>query len=350
MVRTDSGARPEPTEGKGPQEDDISALARMFFNAATKLSENSEDILPQEDSESMRYSVFSCFAELFPEAVGLEGTGAGGNKRMRLHFNQVGYSFYGKEQSRRVPAVRAKPGNPGYGFRRARWRDTLKDAADMKHCEEVLREGGCEDDKIEAIKARVQELGSKWDSIRRPSRPAGPGRPRRAVVPTSTSSAKKENGVDQKSTGTNGSQIPMPSLVVDEELVIKRPKQALKPTKPAPVPAPTLRAPASDKTRAGGKRAREDEARKTVEAEKVEIDDLMLPALKYPKLDVTVLGESSSSRVAKKGTAGHWDSGKATPVASDGGGEVGFLDNLELFASIAAAQHRNLASTKEVQG
>ena len=35
------------------------------------------------------------------------------NKRMRLHFNKVGYQIYGKEQSRRVPAVRAKPGNPG---------------------------------------------------------------------------------------------------------------------------------------------------------------------------------------------------------------------------------------------
>ena len=63
---------------------------------------------------------------------------AGKNKRMRLHFNQLGYSIYGKEQSRRVPAVRAKPGNPGYGFRKARWRDTLLNEEDRKHCEKVM--------------------------------------------------------------------------------------------------------------------------------------------------------------------------------------------------------------------
>jgi hypothetical protein len=34
-----------------------------------------------------------------------------------LQFNKIGYEIYDKEQSRRVPAVRAKPGNPGYGFR-----------------------------------------------------------------------------------------------------------------------------------------------------------------------------------------------------------------------------------------
>ena len=28
-----------------------------------------------------------------------------GNKRMRLHFNKIGYSMYGKEQSRRVPSL-----------------------------------------------------------------------------------------------------------------------------------------------------------------------------------------------------------------------------------------------------
>jgi hypothetical protein len=58
-------------------------------------------------------------------------------KRMRLHFNQIGYQIYGKEQSRRVPAVRAKPGNPGYGFRRAKWRDTIQNPEDARHCEQV---------------------------------------------------------------------------------------------------------------------------------------------------------------------------------------------------------------------
>jgi hypothetical protein len=68
---------------------------------------------------------------------------------MRLQFNKIGYEIYEKEQSRRVPAVRAsrhlhcrppadqltgrrrvqvraKPGNPGYGFRRAKWRNTME--------------------------------------------------------------------------------------------------------------------------------------------------------------------------------------------------------------------------------
>ena len=39
------------------------------------------------------------------------------NKRMRLHFNKIGYSMYGKEQSRRVPSLvmpslRARPHVP----------------------------------------------------------------------------------------------------------------------------------------------------------------------------------------------------------------------------------------------
>jgi len=58
---------------------------------------------------------------------------------MRLHFNKIGYQIYGKEQSRRVPSHRAKPGNPGYGFRLARWRDTLDNAEDSSHCEGLLR-------------------------------------------------------------------------------------------------------------------------------------------------------------------------------------------------------------------
>lgn len=58
---------------------------------------------------------------------------------MRLHFNKIGYQIYGKEQSRRVPSHRAKPGNPGYGFRLARWRDTLDNEEDSHHCEGLLR-------------------------------------------------------------------------------------------------------------------------------------------------------------------------------------------------------------------
>lgn len=137
---------------------------------------------------------------------------------MRLHFNKIGYQMYGKEQSRRVPSLRAKPGNPGYGFRRARWRDTLSDNEDRTHCQsvripsvsvswrsqaipalncsapilpvvrfrlthpfghQVLQAAGCSQEKIKQVMASVQECRHLWDAVRRPSRPAGPGRPRR---------------------------------------------------------------------------------------------------------------------------------------------------------------------------
>ena len=69
----------------------------------------------------------------------VSGAAATSNKRMRLHFNKIGYQIYGKEQSRRVPSHRAKPGNPGYGFRLARWRDTLHNEDDRLHCEGLMR-------------------------------------------------------------------------------------------------------------------------------------------------------------------------------------------------------------------
>jgi hypothetical protein len=104
---------------------------------------------------------------------------------MRLQFNKLGYEIYEKEQSRRVPAVRAKPGNPGYGFRRARWRDPIDDPQDARLCETLLLGMGVSIERIERIKKRVHDFLIEWDSVRRPSRPAGPGRPRvpkRAVV------------------------------------------------------------------------------------------------------------------------------------------------------------------------
>ena len=76
---------------------------------------------------------------------------------MRLHFNKIGYKIYGKEQSRRVPSHRAKPGNPGYGFRLARWRDTLRDEEDRVHCENTLRSLTFGEEFIERVKAVVQE-------------------------------------------------------------------------------------------------------------------------------------------------------------------------------------------------
>ena len=97
---------------------------------------------------------------------------------MRLQFNKLGYEIYEKEQSRRVPAVRAKPGNPGYGFRRARWRDPINDPQDKRLCEATLLNLGVSMERIERIKKRVHDFLVEWDTVRRPSRPAGPGRPR----------------------------------------------------------------------------------------------------------------------------------------------------------------------------
>jgi len=103
---------------------------------------------------------------------------AGKNGLMRLQFNKLGYEIYEKEQSRRVPAVRAKPGNPGYGFRRARWRDPIQDPQDAHVCEAILMGIGVSIERIERVKKRVQDYLIQWDEVRRPSRPAGPGRPR----------------------------------------------------------------------------------------------------------------------------------------------------------------------------
>eukprot|EP00960_Hanusia_phi_P022790 673506-Hanusia_phi.AAC.1 len=169
-------------------------IARCFFKAATKQSNDCEDILPQECGEDVDHSVFYVFARVFPEIVGEDGAGGklwmhwissdflvltAKNKRMRLHFNKIGYQIYGKEQSRRVPSLRAKPGNPGYGFKRARWRDTLHDEEDKVHCDKIMRKLGCDEERILKAQILVQEIRYSWERARRPSRPAGPGRPRR---------------------------------------------------------------------------------------------------------------------------------------------------------------------------
>jgi hypothetical protein len=112
------------------------------------------------------------------------------NKRMRLHFNKIGYKMYGKKQSRRVPSHNAKPGNPGYGFRRARWRDMLNNEQDRIHCEMMLKSISCDDEQIERVKKVVQEYQQKWEIVRRPTRPAGPGRPRRAPCMNEDSDVK----------------------------------------------------------------------------------------------------------------------------------------------------------------
>eukprot|EP00961_Rhodomonas_salina_P218344 2950450-Rhodomonas_salina.2 len=171
-------------------------LARAFFQATTKVSTDIEDILPQEGGEEEDFSVFYVFAKLFPEVVG--GNGAGlRNKRMRLHFNKLGYQIYGKEQSRRVPSLRAKPGNPGYGFKRARWRDTVQCPEDGLHCERTLRAAGCDAAKIERVKTAVQQVRWQWHKARRPSRPAGPGRPRgKAAVKTEDGETQEQEAVE----------------------------------------------------------------------------------------------------------------------------------------------------------
>lgn len=156
-------------------------VARAFFQAATKLSDDNEDILPQEDGVDQKLSVFHLFSELFPEYANdkdRDGGNTGKSGLMRLQFNKIGYEMYDKEQSRRVPAVRAKPGNPGYGFRRARWRDTMGNGEDRRSCETVLRSLGVSQERLDRIRQRISDFREEWDNVRRPSRPAGPGRPR----------------------------------------------------------------------------------------------------------------------------------------------------------------------------
>jgi hypothetical protein len=156
-----------------------SDFARAFFQAATKLSDDSEDILPQEDGMDQKLSVFHLFSELFPEYANdkdRDGGNTGKTGLMRLQFNRIGYEVYEKGQSRRVPAASAKPGYPGYGFRRARWRDTMGNGEDRRACENVLRRLGINQERQDKIQQRISDFRKEWDNVRRPSRPAGPGR------------------------------------------------------------------------------------------------------------------------------------------------------------------------------
>jgi hypothetical protein len=70
--------------------------------------------------EALRKEMFRCPISFVSFPADPWRRKAGKHGLMRLQFNKIGYEMYDKEQSRRVPAVRAKPGNPGYGFRRAR--------------------------------------------------------------------------------------------------------------------------------------------------------------------------------------------------------------------------------------
>ena len=155
-------------------------VARAFFHAATKLSDDDEDILPQEDSSDVKLSVYGCFSELFPEHVVSKECGSITAKTglTRLQFNKIGYEMYVKEQSRRVPAPRAKPGNPGYGFRRAKWRNVGDGAEDQSAMQETLQAVGLPKARCDYVRMRVDQFRTAWEQARRPSRPAGPGRPR----------------------------------------------------------------------------------------------------------------------------------------------------------------------------
>ena len=145
-------------------------IARVFFEATTKRSSDPEDILPQEggNKASEDLSVFRVFSLQFPEVVGCGDSGVGACKLMRMHFNKIGFSIYGKEQSRRVPSRTDSTGSrSGYGFRRARWRDVLNDADDSLCCEALLRTLQCDETRIRHIKAVVDEFRRTWEEVRR---------------------------------------------------------------------------------------------------------------------------------------------------------------------------------------
>eukprot|EP00288_Rhodomonas_lens_P003349 CAMPEP_0177725088 /NCGR_PEP_ID=MMETSP0484_2-20121128/19062_1 /TAXON_ID=354590 /ORGANISM="Rhodomonas lens, Strain RHODO" /LENGTH=562 /DNA_ID=CAMNT_0019237573 /DNA_START=465 /DNA_END=2153 /DNA_ORIENTATION=+ len=203
-------------------------VARAFFQAATKLSEDNEDILPQEDGADQKLSVFHLFSELFPEYANdkdRDGT-SGKNGLMRLQFNKIGYEMYEKEQSRRVPAVRAKPGNPGYGFRRARWRNTIDQGEDRRVCESVLRGLGVSQERIDRIRKRVSDFREEWDTVRRPSRPAGPGRPR----------GHKRSAAGDGAEGALGTEGSEPATIAATTVAPATPKKSKKTSKARPGP------------------------------------------------------------------------------------------------------------------
>ncbi len=72
-ARRRGGAAEEPgtakRKGVSAEETMLDQMAWFFFNAATKLSDSREDILPQEDSDEQRMSVFAAFTDLFPDTV-----------------------------------------------------------------------------------------------------------------------------------------------------------------------------------------------------------------------------------------------------------------------------------------
>jgi hypothetical protein len=190
------------------------AVAKAFFQAVTKPSDNVDDILPQEDGDS-RLSVYSLFSELFPEFVKdrtspVTNIQSGSHGLTRLQFNKLGYEIYVKEQSRRVPSPHAKPGNPGYGFRQAKWRNTTDDINDRILMFEIFTSVSIPSERCERIRQRVEEYRKAWDLERRPCRCAGPGRPRGQKETTAGCMEKtivNQLGRDQEIYGHGGSEL-----------------------------------------------------------------------------------------------------------------------------------------------
>ena len=49
---------------------------------------------------------------------------------------------------------------------------------DRRACETVLRTLGASQERLDRIRQRISDFREEWNNVRRPSRPAGPGRPR----------------------------------------------------------------------------------------------------------------------------------------------------------------------------
>jgi len=177
---TPSRARSRGAERRNGSENTAVKIARAFFMAATVKSGDDEDILPQEDGPDEKLSVYYLFSELFPDQVTNKEGSDGGSKNglTRLQFNKIGYEMYFKEQSRRVPAPRAKPGNPGYGFKHARWRSP-NSGDDNRVCQQMLKPFVSDMSQMRHIIRRIEDFRIMWDACRRPSHPAGPGRGRK---------------------------------------------------------------------------------------------------------------------------------------------------------------------------
>jgi len=195
-----SKGRGRGAERRSGNESPSVKIARAFFSAATVKSGDDEDILPQEDGADEKLSVYYLFSELFPDHVNnkevvADSAGSGSKHGLtRLQFNKLGYEIYLKEQSRRVPAPRAKPGNPGYGFKHARWRSPKNVQEDAKVCIEILRPFVSDLARLGHVMRRIDDFRIMWDACRRPSHPAGPGRGRKT---SSNAIAERKRAFEQ---------------------------------------------------------------------------------------------------------------------------------------------------------